>query len=489
MGDYSGFDVKQLWSMVDAARSSLQPSRAQADALNKAQQMLNGHGQALKQARAQLADRWPPETNAAAAAYLVELDRLITAVDATALNCAVNVAHINLVSDAIVQSHETLKPLYEEYVANEGALAQYEKDVDEFGDGASIIPGGKTIAEGAKRLFSSPPVADGRQDELTRRVQQEMTSLAGAAQDGATRIQPPPPYEPPTVTPGIEDDAQNIGGGGGRRSSGGAVRPPRIDPPAHTRTSPGGAASDGTSASGGHLGGGAVPSPVPGLHSSPSGASGSGPALSGIGAPPVLPTPVQPLPATGAGPVPVPPAGPGVPVPGLLPGVLPGAGGGLPAGGLGPVGPNNRITSGVPAGRPAALRGPGGAIGGLRNGVIGGVPGTGGLPGAGGLPGGGGMQLRAGAQSRINPVGGVIGQQHGPAVAGAGRGSVRGTAANAGVATAPGGRRRPGGSPDGGQRWDPDNPWETAEGVDPVIAPDHSGDRIDPGPGIIGLHR
>ncbi|MFI7598859.1 hypothetical protein [Actinoplanes sp. NPDC049681] len=357
------------------------------------------------------------------------------------------------------------------------------------GDGASIIPGGKTIAEGAKRLFSSPPVADGRQDELTRRVQQEMTSLAGAAQDGATRIQPPPPYEPPTVNANREDLHEIGAAGGGKSSSGGAVRPPRIDPPAHTRTSSEGGAPGDSPVPGGHPGGGAGLSSVSGAQPSPSGGSGSGPSLSGIGAPPVLPTPVQPLPVTGAGPVPVPPAGPGNPVPGLLPGMLPGAGGGLPAGGLGPVGAYNRISSAVPAGRPAALRGPGGAIGGLRNGVIGGVPGAGGSPGAGGLPGGGGMQLRAGAQSRINPVGGVIGQQHGPAAGGPGGGSGRGNSANAGMAAAPGGRRRPGGSPDGGQRWDPDNPWETAEGVDPVIVPDHSGDRIDPGPGIIGLHR
>lgn len=35
------------------------------------------------------------------------------------------------------------------------------------------------------------------------------------------------------------------------------------------------------------------------------------------------------------------------------------------------------------------------------------------------------------------------------------------------------------------RRWDPDNPWETENGVDPVLlpAPEH---RIDPGPSIGG---
>ena len=31
--------------------------------------------------------------------------------------------------------------------------------------------------------------------------------------------------------------------------------------------------------------------------------------------------------------------------------------------------------------------------------------------------------------------------------------------------------------------WDPDNPWETAEGVNPVVRPAHE-KRIDPGPAI-----
>ncbi|GAB1688943.1 hypothetical protein [Krasilnikovia sp. M28-CT-15] len=508
--NYSGFDVKQLFTMVDAAASNLAPSHAQVDALNRAQQTLNAHGQALKNARAQLALRWPPETNAASNAYLVELDRLIAAVDDTALNCAVNAAHINLVSNAIVESRKTLKPLHDEYVANESALAQYEQEVHDFGDGAKDIPFGKSIAEGAKRLFSDPPVADGRQDELTQRVRREMTALAGAAQDGAARIQPPTPYEPPRVNGGVKggypDPGGNGGGGGG--SSGGAVRPPRIDPPAHTRPSTEGGVSGDIPAPSGHGGGAVVPSPIAGANPLPSGVqpgpSGSGPGLAGGIASPVLPPPVQQVPAPGVGPVPAPPTGPGVPVPGLFPGVLPGAGG-PPAGpGLGLVGPGGRIVGGVPGGQPGMVAGQSGPLGGLRNGVIGGVPGVGGAPGAGGVPGAGGLRAGAGARPRINPVGGVISQQHEPAAGSPGRGAAgrpagragmaepgpAGRAAGpAGMAGAAGARRGRSGDPDEGQRWDPDNPWAAAEGVDAVIAPDQASGHVDPGPGIIGLHR
>jgi hypothetical protein len=37
-----------------------------------------------------------------------------------------------------------------------------------------------------------------------------------------------------------------------------------------------------------------------------------------------------------------------------------------------------------------------------------------------------------------------------------------------------------------GEQFDPDNPWETAEGVDPVIGPPEEIGRHDPGPNVIG---
>jgi hypothetical protein len=47
------------------------------------------------------------------------------------------------------------------------------------------------------------------------------------------------------------------------------------------------------------------------------------------------------------------------------------------------------------------------------------------------------------------------------------------------------GHRRGEASPDH-QPFDPDNPWEVAEGVDPVIIPPDDNDRHDPGPNVIG---
>jgi hypothetical protein len=49
-----------------------------------------------------------------------------------------------------------------------------------------------------------------------------------------------------------------------------------------------------------------------------------------------------------------------------------------------------------------------------------------------------------------------------------------------------GGRRPAGDETDAGPRFDPDNPWEVAGGVDPVISPQPDTARHDPGPNVIG---
>jgi hypothetical protein len=69
-------------------------------------------------------------------------------------------------------------------------------------------------------------------------------------------------------------------------------------------------------------------------------------------------------------------------------------------------------------------------------------------------------------------------------VTGTGGGAGRGGAGQRGPVGA-GGRKR-GQTDEHGHEWDPDNPWEVAEGVAPVVeAPGDTGP-IDPGPAIGG---
>ena len=461
---YSGYDIKQLFQMVDAARQGLEPSRKQHAALKRATEMLGEHAGALQGYRDQLAAKWPPESNAASAAYLAELDKLLTAVKDTAQTSAVNAFHVNLVTEAIVQAHDTLKPLHDEYVNNEGLLRQYDAKVAAAGDDYEMVGGAPAgaAARGLTRLFTSSPVDDGRQEELVRQARQAMVPLSVAAQDGGTYITPPPPYAPPTVDGAQHLESTQFGGGSG----GGAIRPPVIDPPSHAR----GPASpdEGRSAPRSEFAFGPTPSDSPAAPP-----RHTGPVLSGVLAPasPQVPPAPPALPAAG-------PLGGGVPAP---------TGVSLPMGSptMPSTGGNPHQLPKLPVDHNGNVRGSAGTGGtGARPVPLSGLIGNSPLGVIGGTPAGGSGQAVRSTQ-RVSPVGGLIGLPPGeisrPASAvGAG---------GAGLMAPPYGRHGHGKGGADAPRWDPDNPWAVAEGVAPVIRPDTRVDRFDPGPGVIGLDR
>ncbi|MEV6602390.1 hypothetical protein AB0M36_36895 [Actinoplanes sp. NPDC051346] len=493
MSEYSSYDIKQLLAMVTAGKQTLGQSHEQIQAWTRAQQMLDRHWTALQGFRQQLAAKWPPEQNAASAAYLLELDRLLNAVTQTAEAASSNAVQIGYVTEAITQAHTTLETLHREYVDNEAKIADYNAKVDAVGTGVSAVQGpiAGFIAKDATELFTSPPVDDGRQDQLQQQARQAMDTLSGAAHDASVNMTTPPDYIPPRVE---KDGDTHLGSDS---TGGGAQRPPTIDPPAHTRahlTVPGHVETgggDGGSATGtgSHPAAGVVGGPSGGASQPPSRVTG--PELSGVIAPPPVPPTPLPPPVTGPttlpSPTPLPaiPATPGItPLPGNISGARAplgttaggaartGIGGSTGGAGVRALPPGGRIdgVTGLPQQRA-------GQLGGSRTGVqrvnpVGGVIGT-----QGGNPVGGGT----GAQ-RANAAGGAIGAQRGP-------GGASGPApANSGVTGMTHGRRAGRSETDQGRHWDPDNPWAVAEGVAPVIEPDPA-DTVDPGPGIIGLHR
>jgi hypothetical protein len=186
------------------------------------------------------------------------------------------------------------------------------------------------------------------------------------------------------------------------------------------------------------------------------------------------------LPTTTPGISPITPVVPGggpLPNPGLLPpstGLLPG--------GFSPLTPS---TPGIGRGgglglpREDALRsGSSLSEGGMRGIAPGGV--------IGGTPGSRGLGQSGTGTRRINPVGGVIGESEGGVGArrGVGAGGMPAAEHPAGMYGQGAAGRRSGRRDEGeDMRWDPDNPWETAEGVDPVVLPIEA-QRVDPGPAI-----
>ena len=183
---------------------------------------------------------------------------------------------------------------------------------------------------------------------------------------------------------------------------------------------------------------------------------------------------------------------------------------GDPPGSSGPTAglPTGPILGGV---TPPGVGGPG--VSELPGGTAGGPSGPGGTgaPGAGGPGPGGPGGFGAGAV----PTGGMIGAGGPGRGGGTGRGG-RGAAASMGAPGAQprsgsGGGRSAGGMPPGGviggapltghaghgggrrsgdaRHGDPDNPWEVAEGVPPIIEAPSEPRRPDPGPGVIGMGR
>jgi hypothetical protein len=229
---YDDYDVTQLFQAVRDASEQLAPSRAQVLAWRRAVQALDKHRERLDSLRGQLAAKWPPETNAASAAYLRELDRLIDAVHQTSVAAASNQVHIEHVANAIDRAKREIEPLHDEYVENRTKLAQYENTLNEVGANATYVSGplGGYLARKGAGIVLAPPVADGRQEELSRQARARMVPLTSTVTDAVSNMHAPPKYEPPIVERPIDPGSRIAGPAGG-----GSIRPPAIDPPAHAR--------------------------------------------------------------------------------------------------------------------------------------------------------------------------------------------------------------------------------------------------------------
>ncbi len=400
------------------------------------------HLSRLREYRRGLAEAWPPETNAAARAYIAELDQLIDRVQRTHDAAAANYDALAAATRAIGSARAELQPLHEEYEKKLRQKRAYE----------ATIADPKAVA--GSRLPERPPVTDDDLEQLNVRARGLMTGLSGELQHAQVMLRQPPPRP---KLPRQTEDTDTY-----------ASTEPIIPPVVPVPTSP--------SANTQHRA-----KPASRSIAAPTEA-GRGPVLGGI--------------STGVAP----------PTPGATPGLPPHPGSAGPAGSgtlsppLAPItgSPLRPPTPSTPGDIPAG-RTPGGSPLPLpksapTGGVIGGGP-TMGLP-----PANSGTSGR-----RVNPVGGVIGGGGAGTAPAGGAGSRPGagrllSSGTPGAAPLGGGpgfgpasfsnpttKPQPRATADDKKPWDPDNPWRVAEGVDPVMRPpdDHPS---DPGPAI-GLDR
>jgi hypothetical protein len=384
--------------------------------------------------RQNLAEAWPPEKSPASATYLQRLDDLIANLQSTYDAAVANHDAFANATLAISLSRTDVEKIYNEYTSNQAKLEEF-KNRPYVAAGKSAVPPQK------------PPVPDGRQEQLNNQARSIMYGLSSEIIQAKTQITKPPAYDPTRMR-----------GSDGDQNDGTNYVPPPIPPvtPFDPYTKPHTTTSASTSQPW------TTHTTNPGTETLATGPNVSrqpGLILGGIQPTPIVPPP--PITTIGSPPL-------GGPLPNVIPPppIPP-----TPLLGSPPIGPPptagfNKEFVGERLLRPAT--------GGMRamppGGVIGGPPG-----GSLGQPGGGGR-----ATSRINPVGGVINPSSSEGrQGGTGRGAPSAQSAT-NLSGRNSGRRE---EPEDTSHWDPENPWETSEGVSPVVLP-ATEQRVDPGPAI-----
>jgi len=410
-------------------------------------ELLAEHMSQVQGYRDNLAAVWPPAKNAASAAYVARLDDLLKSLNETYEASLANHDAFAAATLSIGLAQPKMQKIYNEYASNQQLLDTFNsaKAQQQTSPTPTPIPSPSPSGE-------EPPVAPGRQEALRQQAITLMSSVSSDLVQAQVKIVTPMRYEPAIMSD--DKSASNASNAYvappippitpiaiGSSSAGSSSSRPSVTFPTGTGNT---TASTGITQPGLVLGGTTLPVTTP---------------SSGIG--PLAPT----FPSSTSSPISSPSILPPLPSGGTLSPPSNGVGRvvGLPDEGVLP--PGTRIPEGIRAMPPGGL--------------IGGVPGGGlGQPGA----------TRPGTR-RVNPIGGVIGEE-GQGSATAGRGTARGMGARGMLTEQPfgqtGNRRARRDHPDG-TYWDPDNPWETDEGVDPVVLPPRE-QRIDPGPAI-GINR
>lgn len=448
--DWRLMDVLSMWACLQDQDTTGQWK--QVAGWRKVCDLALAHLSRLREYRRGLAEAWPPETNAAARAYLGELDQLIDQVQRTHDAAAANYDALAAATRAIGSTRAELQPLHDEYAEKVRQKRAYE----------TILADPKAVA--GSRLPEKPPVTDADLEQLNVRARGLMTGLSSELQQAQVMLrQPPPPARPVRDSPELDTAASPAGAM--------PIIPPVVPIPVGpaTATPVSGAAKS--------------PKPFPAVSGGAGPILGAGPVLGGVssGLAPRLAGPS----AGGAFPSsPTLPLPPNLGQPSTLP-PLTALGRGTSATSSPGITGDGRFKPTSPGELPKNLTQPsqrpmqpGGLIGGMPGAAVG-------QPGSPMSP------------RRVNPVGGVIGGGAAgtspTGAAGSRPGGVRASGAHAmppfgsssGIGYPPKGlTSRRGPEPDERREWDPDNPWETDRGVDPVMRPPIDEGPADPGPAI-----
>ncbi|MEV4350373.1 hypothetical protein AB0J83_38445 [Actinoplanes sp. NPDC049596] len=378
-------------------------ARAQVGAWRQLAGSVRSERDALVAARTDLVAVWPPEENASAAAFVAQLDNLITQLETASADAETTASGLDGIVTALAGAKTQIRPLWEQYKDKSSDLVpnwfdRAENEIDEQAR-QFMINAERAVQDAATLLKVPPPF------EFTIEDVREWPPAKGSARLGPAGIDVPVPHEPVPPLPGAEATVPDgstgaavggaaagaaVGLGAGGFSVGGAEAGAGAGP--GVGVGPGGGVGDraetvggagagsgagGSAGSGGDAGAGVGPGlGGAGASAGLGGGAGAGAGIAGVstapaGGPDLAGVITPPAPSGAGGVSPLAPSGAGVISPsgpsgaGVLPAgggaPLPGAAGTLPSGGAAAVGGTP-----PPAG-PATV-----------------VPGSGGLPIVGG---------------------------------------------------------------------------------------------------------
>jgi hypothetical protein len=194
----------------------------------KAAELTATHLRRLEHYRANLADVWPPDRNAAAAAYVARLDFLIQNVRTTHDVAAANYSTLAATVGALAAARRDLKPLHDEYVAKSRAIKEYA-------DLAAL-----NAAAEAPTVIGAAPARAQDLERLNSRARAIMYTLSHTLIEAEAAIRQPPTYQPWTGRDSGNPDVTGTRRTGGRTTGAPASlgAPPHDGPDAEAKLAP-----------------------------------------------------------------------------------------------------------------------------------------------------------------------------------------------------------------------------------------------------------
>ncbi len=191
---WNGVSMIDMWLAV--SNQETEPHWQLLTGWRKSYELTLQHMMTVKGYRENLAAAWPPEKSPASAAYIQRLDELIANLQQTYDAAVANHSAFSSATLALSSARRDLDKVVTEYVSNEGKLAAFEEEQ------AAVQPKGAL----ARPPEAKPPVAAARQEQLMVQARRIMNGLSSELIQARTQIMQPEKYHPARQANGTEYD-------------------------------------------------------------------------------------------------------------------------------------------------------------------------------------------------------------------------------------------------------------------------------------------